>query len=137
MKSNMTWGIMRLVQTVPFLISFIISRVCLRMNETGRNERSNHILNTTGILIVIMGFCLMSAFAFLLVELKKSVHYAKILPIGSLTLSSIFNSVIIFGHPSIRNHVCLIFPFNILSRRFTIRQHRQVGNTEPLHGLKL
>ena len=133
----MSWGIMRVFQMVPLLISFIISRVCLRMNETGRNERSNHILNTTGILIASLGFVLLSAFAVLLVEVKKSIHYAKILPLGSLTLSSIFNSVIIFGHPSIRNHVCLIYPFNILSRRFTIRQLRQIGNTEPLHGLKL
>ena len=137
-QTHHTWSIMRLCSMMPLLIAFIISRVWLRLSEHPRNEeRSNHILNTKGVLIITIGHISVGKLVFLLMELKKSLRYASLIPVGSLTLASVFGGVVIINHPSIRNHICQMYPFNVVSRRITIRHLRQVGNNEPIYGLKL
>ena len=137
-QTHHTWSIMRLCSMMPLLIAFIISRVWLRLSEHPRNEeRSNHILNTKGVLIITIGHISVGKLVYLLMELKKSLRYASLIPVGSLTLASVFGGVVIINHPSIRNHICQMYPFNVVSRRITIRHLRQVGNHEPIYGLKL
>ena len=133
-----TWSTMRLCSMMPLFIAFVISRVWLRLSEHPRyEERSNHILNTKGVLIITIGHISVGKLVYLLMELKKSFRYASLIPVGSLTLASLFAGMVIINHPSIRNHMCQMYPFNVLSRRITIRHLRQVGNNQPLHGLKL
>ena len=107
------------------------------MQETERNVGSNHILNTTGVLFTIIGQMIIKVVVIVVMELRKSLHYAKMLPLGSLILSSIFGGIVIISHGSVRNHTCQFYPFNILSREFATRQRRQVTNSVPLHELKL
>ena len=136
--SSFTWPFIRLIAMLPLLIAFIISRGCLRLEETGRNERSNHILNTTGVLMVTIGHLLVGTLVYFMMEIKKSPQQAKIIfPFGSLTIGTLFCGMVIFSHQSIWDYMCRIYPLNIISRRFNIRRLRQVANTEPLHELKL
>ena len=135
---NFTWSTMRFCTMVPLLVAFIISRLCLRLEENGRmEERSNHIFNTTGVLIVSIGHLFVGTLVLLLMELNASLQYASLMPIGTLTVSSTFGGMVIKSHPSIRDYMCRMYPFNIFIRRFFMCQLRQVGSNEPLHGLKL
>ena len=77
--SSLTWPVIRLIAMLPLLIAFIIPRGCLRLEETGRNERSNHILNTTGVLIVTIGQLLIWTLVYLMMEIKKSPQLAKMI----------------------------------------------------------
>ena len=137
LKTSFLWSAQRLFAMLPLLVGFIVSRGCLRMQETERNVGSNHILNTTGVLFITIGQMIIGVLVFVLIELRKSLHYAKMLPLGSLILSSIFGCIVIISHESVRNHMCRFYPFNILSREIAIRQRRQVTNRVPLHELKL
>ena len=136
-KSSFYWSVLRLFAMLPLLIGFIVSRGCLRMHKTERNVGSNHILNTTGVLFITIGQMIIGVLVFVLIELRKLLYYAKMLPLGSLILSSIFGGIVIISHGSVRNHMCRFYPFNILSREIAIRQRRQVTNRVPLHELKL
>ena len=135
---NFTWSFLRFCVMIPLLMAFVISRLCLRLEQNGRiEERSNNIFNTTGVLICSIGHLLVRIVVILLMELDGSLQYASLIPMGSLIMGSTFGAMVIKSHPSIRDYMCRIYPFHTLSRRLAIRQVRQVGSNEPLHGLKL
>ena len=122
---NYHWVHLRFCIEIPLGIASALSFLITTRIRQDSAIQSNHILSTTGLLVSFMGLLLIFVLAYLFAFIYMLESTIILLPLLINIMKSVYIMIMVFSHPSVRNHIANRHFLRNITILLSVRRSRQ------------